>query len=206
METSHTRYNEARDEPTTGNQTASPLISQLPPELLAEILQLALPSIKLTVSLDKTSLFYHMQRLYTMRLVAKSWQEIIDGTPRFWKFVLDSLPPHVNDMTALRSSNNPLWVVHAHSKWATAKIYPSPAAFLQAFDHALPRWSGYHGPVVPEYLRNAAPLLQSLDVRGTISEASNVEPMELLGGFTTSLRHVQFNKCQFGGRRDSLPN
>ncbi|KAG9042450.1 hypothetical protein FS837_010843 [Tulasnella sp. UAMH 9824] len=191
VETSNTRYNEFQDERTTGIQTASPLISQLPPELLAEILQLALPSITLTVTLDEVRLFFYMRMLYTMRRVAKGWQDIIDGTPTFWEFVLDSLPTHVNDMTVLRSSNNPLYVMHAHSKYATAKIYPSPAAFFQAFTHVLPCWSGYHGPLVSEYLQDAVPLLQNLDIRGKFQEGSTVEPMELLGGFTTSLRHVQ---------------
>ncbi|KIO25115.1 hypothetical protein M407DRAFT_25548 [Tulasnella calospora MUT 4182] len=166
-------------------------ISRLPPELLVAILKFELQSnYFMAESTIPTTDFYlrlYMRRLYTMRLVGKRWQEIIDGTPTFWIFVLASLPPHVNDTTILRSKTRPFSVVYAPG---TEGKQPPVKDFLAMIAHTHSRWSAYTGPAVPEYLDAMGPLLQEINLWTGFEEQFPAKPWELLGGSTTGLRHV----------------
>ncbi|KAG8910224.1 hypothetical protein FRC01_006454, partial [Tulasnella sp. 417] len=129
-----------------------------------------------------------MRKLYGMRLVAKRWQEIIDGTPTFWTFVLSILPPDVNEATVLRSGNGLLAIVYVLTPRTGG--YLSAKDFFASWAHIFPRWSAYRGPLLSEYLAKPAPHLEKVILKGS---ESGDEPLELLGGSATSLRHVDLS-------------
>ncbi|KAG8910914.1 hypothetical protein FRC01_006052 [Tulasnella sp. 417] len=158
---------------------------QLPTELLAEIFRSSLPSAELTLNRVEARLLSYMRKLYKMRLVAKRWQEIIDGTPTFWTFVLSILPPDVNETTILRSRNGFLAIVYAFAPREGG--YLSAKDFFKSCAHIFPRWSAYRGPLLSEYLEKPAPQLETIIV---MRNNGHDEPLELLGGCATSVRHV----------------
>ncbi|KAG8913050.1 hypothetical protein FRC00_003163, partial [Tulasnella sp. 408] len=169
-------------------------ISQLPTELFVAILRLELLS---TDSMAENTEYYasfYMRRLYSMRLVAKRWQETIDGTAAFWTFILSSLPPDVNNMTTIRSNNGPLSLIYSSQVSGNGINRLSPKDFLAAVAHARARWSAYSGPIVPEYLESPAPLLQQIKLWSNFVGGSGVKPLDLLGGYATSLRHVELSR------------
>ncbi|KAG8910913.1 hypothetical protein FRC01_006051, partial [Tulasnella sp. 417] len=161
---------------------------QLPTELFAEIFHSTLPSTDLMLDQVDTRLRSYMRKLYGMRLVAKRWQEIIDGTPTFWTFVHSDLPPDVNEATALRSQNGLLAIVYALTEYRTPHI--SAKDFFNSWAHIFPRWSAYRGPLLSEYLDKPAPQIEKIIL--TRGESGD-EPLELLGGSATSLRLVNLS-------------
>lgn len=176
-----------------GHEVSVPAISHLPTELLVTIIHSALQSTH-TFEIVESCLRIYMRRLYTMRRVAKRWQEIIEGTPTFWTFVLATLPPHVNEMTILRSGTCSLSFVYAPTTFGTMGKQPPLQDFLATVVHTRSRWSAYNGPVVSEYLEAPAPLLQKISLRGTFKEGSDTKPLELLGGCTSDLRQVGLSR------------
>ncbi|KAG8913900.1 hypothetical protein FRC01_004331 [Tulasnella sp. 417] len=178
-----------------------PPLLHLPTELLAEIFRSTLPSIDLMSDQVEARLHSYMQKLYGMRLVAKRWQGIIDGTPTFWTFVLSILPPHVNEATMLRSGNGLLAIVYALD--AYTKGQPSAKDFFKSWAHTFPRWSAYRGPLLSQYLDKPAPRLEKVILRG--SELGD-EPLELLGGNTLSLRHVDLSNVSIRWRTGLFTN
>lgn len=169
-----------------------PRISKLPTELLVEIIRLELPPVDfMHPNLDFCA-FLHVQRLYTIRSVAKRWQEIIDGTPPFWTFVVSTLPYHVNESTIRRSGTGPLAIVYAHERVfdTYSDAWPSLEDFLDPLDHTFPRWSAYSGLVASEYLDKPAPHLQKIILT---QSTWSTPPLELLGGRAPNLRHVHLS-------------
>ncbi|KAG8909045.1 hypothetical protein FRC01_007188 [Tulasnella sp. 417] len=165
-----------------------PPLLHLPTELLAEIFQSTLPSVDLMLDQVEARLLSYMRKLYGMRLVGKRWQEIIDGTPTFWTFVLSILPQHVNEATILRSGNGLLVIVYALNGYT--KGQPSAKDFFKSWAHTFPRWSAYRGPLLSQYLDKPAPQLEKVILmRNELGD----EPLELLGGNATSLRHVDLS-------------
>ncbi|KAG8897857.1 hypothetical protein FRC01_011138, partial [Tulasnella sp. 417] len=139
--------------------------------------------------------------LYTLRSVAKRWQNIIDGTPTFWTYVQSTLPPHVNEATIIRSGNGPLTVVYPYTTAPKAYDPVSPEQFLLSFAHTFHRWAGSSGPVVPGYLDKPAPHLTKISLR---NEDSRIEPFELLGGSATNLRYVDLDEVPIRWKRGIL--
>ncbi|KAG8918280.1 hypothetical protein FRC01_001946 [Tulasnella sp. 417] len=176
-----------------GHTVSVPAISQLPTELLAEILHSTLHLAKPNYGTVDIGICSYMQRLYTLRRVAKHWQEVIEGTPTFWTFVLSALPPHVNAMAILRSKNHTLSVVYAPTMFGRRLDRLTPKDFLATVAHTRPRWSAYDGPVVPEYLESPAPLLRKMCLSGTFDDESDMKPLDLLGGCTADLRQVDLS-------------
>ncbi|KIO26488.1 hypothetical protein M407DRAFT_24209 [Tulasnella calospora MUT 4182] len=73
-----------------------------------------------------------MRTLYAIRLIAKRWQEIVDGTPAFWKFVMPTLPPHVNEAAISRSASGPLAIMYGNKNGPVVSGYlDKPAAHLR---------------------------------------------------------------------------
>ncbi|KIO15654.1 hypothetical protein M407DRAFT_34385 [Tulasnella calospora MUT 4182] len=193
METSNLRCDAVEsNEVTRQDSNATVLhISQLPTELLAEMIRLALPSVDIMLPHMDVCVFVHVRGLYTMRLIAKQWQEIIDGTPTFWTYVLSTLPPHVNKATISRSGTCPLTIISAAMTSDNVDNHPSTDNFLGSLAHTYPRWSAYIGPVVSGYLDKPAAHLQTI----ILGEGHGTEAFELLGGSTTGLRHVDIRKA-----------
>lgn len=169
-------------------------ISQLPTELFVKILNLELHSSAPLADILEETLYFYMQRLYTMRLVAKRWQQIIDGTPTFWTFVLSTLPPDVNRMTIMRSNNGPLSIIYPSQVVGNPSKRVLPKDFLATVAHTRSRWFTYSGPLVPEYLGTTAPLLQKIKLWRGFRQESNTKPLELLGGCASGLRHVELSE------------
>ncbi|KIO27887.1 hypothetical protein M407DRAFT_22939 [Tulasnella calospora MUT 4182] len=174
------------------NDTIHP-ISQLPTELLAEIIRLALPSVEFDAMCADDRAGFHVKELYAMRLVAKQWQKIIDGTPKFWTFVVSNLPPHVNETTIRRSGAGPLVIVYDRY----SQSVPPFEDFFEPLADTYPRWSVYSGPIVEEYLEKPAPRLQTIIAES--SEKYNI-PLELLGGNTRNLRQVDLSNVSIQWR------
>lgn len=169
-----------------------PCISTLPTELLVEIIRLALPPVEFMLPELEFCAFLHVQRLYTMRSVAKRWQEIIDEIPLFWTFVVSTLPSHVNEATIRRSGTGPLAIVHARERVfdTYSDAWPSLEDFLDPLAYTFPRWSAYSGLVASKYFDKPAPQLQKIILtQSTWSTA----PLELLGGSAPNLRHVHLS-------------
>ncbi|KIO26490.1 hypothetical protein M407DRAFT_24211 [Tulasnella calospora MUT 4182] len=157
-------------------------MSQLPTELVVKIFEFALPSADLT--LYGVS---YVRTLYAIRLIAKRWQEIVDGTPTFWKFVISILPPHVNEATLSRSGNSPLTVIYSTERSDIGHDHPSAQDFVDSLAHTFHRWSAYNGPVVSGYFDKQAPHLRAI----VLWQGETYIPvLELLGGNATNLRHV----------------
>ncbi|KIO27552.1 hypothetical protein M407DRAFT_23238 [Tulasnella calospora MUT 4182] len=197
MDVSKLQRDEASNEVTRQGLIATvPPISQLPTELLAEIIRLALPPVDfMHEDLDLYAVF-HVQMLYAMRLIAKQWQEIIDGTPTFWIFVVSTLPPYVNEATIRRSGSGPLAILYA-MKPRFSGYSASLHNFLEPLAHTFPRWSTYSGPIVEKYLDKPAPHLQRIILMRSMRSSS---PLELLGGSATNLRHVHLSNASIRWR------
>ncbi|KAG8917358.1 hypothetical protein FRC01_002504 [Tulasnella sp. 417] len=126
-----------------------------------------------------------------MRFIAKRWQEIIDGTPTFWKFVVPALPPHVHEATIRRSGTSSLAIVYPKNpRRRITDTVPSIDDFLNRLAHTSSRWSAYYGPMVPEYFDKPAPRLQTIIITPRARPAT---ALELLGGKTEHLRHVDLS-------------
>ncbi|KAG8901746.1 hypothetical protein FRC01_009751 [Tulasnella sp. 417] len=126
-----------------------------------------------------------------MRFIAKRWQEIIDGTPTFWKFVAPALPPHVHEATIRRSGTSSLVIVYpTNPHRRITDTGPSIYDFLNRLAHTSSRWSAYYGPMVPEYFDKPAPRLQTIILTRRAGPAT---ALELLGGKTEHLRHVDLS-------------
>lgn len=196
MEVNTTRGDAAPDQVTVPWRP-NPLrsISQLPTELLTGILQLSLPEIDFKSRSASFSSRSYMKRLYTMRFVAKRWQEIIEGTPTFWTTIASALPSHVNEASIIRSSGLPLDVIYYHPGYVNPVNHPSEAEFLKLIQHSRPRWSAitldlYDPSAMAGYLGAPSPLLQTIIVRSARFTSLESEPLELLGGDITNLRFV----------------
>ncbi|KIO25121.1 hypothetical protein M407DRAFT_25554 [Tulasnella calospora MUT 4182] len=177
------------------NQQKS-LISQLPTETLTSIIHWALPYAGFTSIDEADTPRVYMRKLYILRQVSKRWHGVIDGTPSFWTVLHSTLPPHVNNATIVRSASCPLAVVYKVPWDPDIHYHPSPEGFLRTIDHTRYRWStvaldicGDEG--MSEYLATPAPLLRTVITRSYWEDEVTMEPLELLGGQTANLRHVQ---------------
>ncbi|KAG8916502.1 hypothetical protein FRC00_000057, partial [Tulasnella sp. 408] len=131
-----------------------------------------------------------MRTLSTIRLVAKRWQQIVDGTPVFWKFIISTLPPHVNEATVTRSRNGPLTIIYSYGPMYTGGPRPYAEDFLRSLAHTFPRWSAYSGPLVSGYFHMPAPHLQTIILR---DRGTSREALDLLGGSAKNLQHVHLS-------------
>lgn len=180
-------------------------ISQLPIELLISILQLSLPHVEFPSNAETTTSHLYMRMLYSIRLVSKQWQEIVDGTPNFWTVILSTFPSHVNAATIHRSAELPLAIVYEAPMEPNDDDHPSSEAFLQTIKETRLRWSVvvldlYEEKSISGYIADPAPLLQTLVVRTTRDADLEVEQLEFLGGQTTNLRHVAISDASIQWR------
>ncbi|KAG8898998.1 hypothetical protein FRC01_010704, partial [Tulasnella sp. 417] len=171
-----------------------PPIAQLPVELLTQIFYSALPPVTFRDDLIDAGTFLYVRRLYAIRLISKQWQEIIDGIPTFWTFVISTLPPHVIGATMKRSQNGPLVIVYPYRALNNRHDRVSARYFLDSVAHTFPRWSAYSGPMISGYFDRPAPHLRSLILR---HGESRFATFDLLGGDATNLRHVDLESIAF---------
>ncbi|KIO26485.1 hypothetical protein M407DRAFT_24206 [Tulasnella calospora MUT 4182] len=195
METGYSTYNPALNGDASlramdGHNGPVASISQLPTELLIIIFQFALPPVDLALMRIEDQIVSYTRMLYTIRRIAKPWQEIVDGTPTFWKFVTSTLPYRINEATISRSGSGPLTVVCAFRVFGKR----DPQEFVDSLAHTFPRWSAYSGPLVSGYFDMPAPHLQTLVLwKG----GPCIAVAELLGGSATNLRHVDLSEISF---------
>lgn len=175
-----------------GRNSSPPSISQLPFEMLVWIFRLALPDVRCLSRYKVILPRSYMRMLDIMRFVTRHWRAVIDETPSFWTTVVCTFPPHVNKSSILRSLDLPLFVICEYPE-LPQEVSPSAEEFLEAVAYTRPRWSAiylglYNPQTMSRYIREPAPLLQTIIVEWTTDQIA--EPMELLGGATTNLRHV----------------
>lgn len=188
------------------DDNALPPISQLPTELLIAILRLVLPRMNSVLR----DVFYrshiYMVRLYTIRSVTKRWRRLIDGTPSFWTIIISTLPPHLNGTSIRRSNDLPLSVVYDRPMSASATTPQSAREFLKSIAHTRQRWSAValdYGTNISEYIGVPAPLLQTIVARKHPFTPQR-EPLELLGGETRNLRHVDLTSVSIYWRTGGM--
>ncbi|KAG8910812.1 hypothetical protein FRC01_006115 [Tulasnella sp. 417] len=172
-----------------------PTAYQLPTEILTYIIHWALPSVKITPAHAVTTSDAYMRLLYALRQVSKRWQDLVDGTPSFWTVILSTLPFHANNATIFRSASGPLTIVFEDSEEPNTSDRGS--AFLGMIAHTRSRWStiylnGCSENCLAGFLATPAPLLRTVAVFDSWREGE--EPLELLGGQTANLRHVELSE------------
>ncbi|KAG8915131.1 hypothetical protein FRC00_007561 [Tulasnella sp. 408] len=170
-----------------GHNTPRGFLFQLPTELVIKIFQFALPSADSMLNEVEAQIISYMRTLSTIRLIAKRWQQIVDDIPLFWKFIISTLPPHVNEATIIRSKNGPLRIIYSCGPMYPGGPEPSAEDFLGSLAHTFPRWSAYSGPLVSRYFHVPAPHLQTIILK---DGGTSIEALDLLGGSAKTLRHV----------------
>lgn len=197
METNTVRNDATPDQVTVlSSDNTLPPISQLLTELLVAVLQFALPQADFTSQSASFHTRICMKMLYIMRSVAKRWQDIIEGTPSFWTTILSTLPSHVNEASIRHSADLSLSVIYQYPGSANAAKYPSAPEFLDTIVHTRQRWSAialYGTTNMSGYIGDPAPLLQTIIVREPFPSDHTVQSLELLGGDTTHLRHIDLS-------------
>lgn len=165
----------------------------LPVELFTFILQLLFPDTDDSYRSKKA-----MAELYGLRLVSKSWKELVENTPTLWTYVTatDYPIPVIRDCLR-RSKNYPLRITIFHFPI----LHDSPEAltpYLQLLQPHSSRWRSLSCTVwgeldpdnehVRNFLESPAPILQS------ISASFNTQPLvptiNLAGGQAQNLKHL----------------
>ncbi|KAG8920115.1 hypothetical protein FRC01_000912 [Tulasnella sp. 417] len=163
----------------------------LPVELLTFILTLLFPD---TDDRSKDD----VAEIYRLRLVSKSWKELIEGTPRLWTYVSPKYPLVVVRDCLRWSKNHPLQISIVET-WS----YPMEALidFLQLLQPQSHRWKtlsyanlggrNLDRIRVRRFLESPAPMLQRLDV--CLSEFVGEPWVNLAGGMTKRLKHLSLH-------------
>ncbi|KAG9044721.1 hypothetical protein FS837_007663 [Tulasnella sp. UAMH 9824] len=180
-------------------------ISRIPTELLVTILLLVLPDMHAVI--DNRRCHEYMAHLYALRSVSKKWRGVVDGTPILWRLISSTLPPQVNATSVSRSLDAPLVVMYdmilpdesafrgMNSSQGRQSAVSSAQSFAEWADVARHRWSSATFKLVPcvapELLTKPAPQLRSLTIMLQGGPQAEIPPINLLGGCTEKLRHVQ---------------
>ncbi|KIO30665.1 glycoside hydrolase family 5 protein [Tulasnella calospora MUT 4182] len=176
-----------RTVPSTVHSRSSPN-HHLPVELLAYILNIRFPDTGGRIKKD-------MEELYRLRLLSKSWKELIEGTPTLWTHISAHYPAAVV-RDCLKWSKTHLLRIKILYMWG----YPAEPLIelLQLLQPHSHRWKAldYHnkgGPYIDRkhsrhLLESPAPMLESIYVN---LSSFLLEPrVNLAGGRAEGLKHL----------------
>lgn len=163
----------------------------LPLELLIIIFQSFLPDVNpnhVRVWRDLICRIY-LKRLYFLRLVSRTWRDILDDTPSFWIVITSTVPHTVNQTSIARSGDAPLTVYLG---------YRALEGFTELVLPTRHRWKvvwtdEHYKSKFWEYLTSPAPMIETvhLERRSATSDGFN-----LLGGETHNIRNLDLHKIQ----------
>lgn len=167
-------------------------IIDVPPELLIVIFQLYLPKVDfISIGLQGTCRSY-LKGLSALRLVARSWRDLLDLTASFWVVISSTVPWHVNHKSITRSGDA-LIMIH-FGRFSSTDLseeggYRSLARFLQLLALTRHRWrmiwvDDYSPKAASAHLAVPASLIETVHLHGYGG------PVHLLGGKTHNIRHL----------------
>ncbi|KAG8956316.1 hypothetical protein FRC04_004396 [Tulasnella sp. 424] len=167
----------------------------LPVELGTFILQLLFPD---TDESDRSK--EDMAELYGLRLVSKSWKELVENTPTLWTYVTatDYPIPVIRDCLR-RSKNCPLRIAIFYWPFLLDDSPPKPLTpYLQLLQPHSSRWRSVSCTVCGEpdpgnehvrnFLESPAPILQS--IYASFGTRPLVPTINLAGGQAKNLKHL----------------
>ncbi|KAG8943901.1 hypothetical protein FRC04_002442 [Tulasnella sp. 424] len=164
-------------------------ISKLPLELIAHIVALGFPITHHFGDRGGRLPYFYMEAISSLATISRTWRNAIIGTPSLWGLLSTELPPHINRISLQRSGTCPLMV--------TVLSWPNePSSADELLDIALPhrdRWSHVDLGFIPrvrEYLTSPAPRLETLDLLVDHQTATDLEPIDLFGGYAPSLQDI----------------
>ncbi|KAG9041809.1 hypothetical protein FS837_011704 [Tulasnella sp. UAMH 9824] len=181
---------------TTSSESQTPTepyIEQLPVELLAKVLLLALPLPDTNGLAYPNACTDYMRSLYKLRLVSRTWKEFVDSTPGLWALVSWEFPDHLNISNMVKSRNEPLVVgCSRRTKWGEEPV--SCLRFLQLVEPARHRWQVvWLDYVLPEglssYFADPAPMVEAIHLRYTL-DSPHHEAFPLFGHHVSNIRYV----------------
>ncbi|KAG9041319.1 hypothetical protein FS837_012418 [Tulasnella sp. UAMH 9824] len=140
-----------------------------------------------------------MKSLFSLRLVSKTWRDIVDGTPSFWVVLTSTVPVNVNLTTLTRSGGAPL-IVHFGPSPIPAwnHLYDTSVQPDEFTDLVVPlrdRWKvvcvdGDAVPTVGKYLTSPAPMLETVRLHTTPVSGVPRVALQLLGGETLNIQQL----------------
>ncbi|KAG9041320.1 hypothetical protein FS837_012419 [Tulasnella sp. UAMH 9824] len=191
------------------NKDGTPHRSRIdvPPELLIIIFE-AFLSIVDPMSLDwKGACKEYIESLFSLRLVSRTWRDILDDTPSVWVVLTSTVPLSVNHTNITRSGGAPL-IIHFGD---LGDSFVQPEEFAKLVGPIRDRWKEV---CVDEGARTAAlkcltsptPMLETVRLHTYLRSGAISQPLELLGGETRNIRHldlhgsiVNWNRSTFHG-------
>ncbi|KAG8920116.1 hypothetical protein FRC01_000913 [Tulasnella sp. 417] len=136
-----------------------------------------------------------MAEIYRLRLVSRSWKELIEGTPTLWTYVSVAHPPVVVRDCLRWSKNHPLRVKIPYT-WPCSK--EALLEFLQLLQPQSHRWKTLTYATsdrlnldrirIRHFLESPAPMLQSLDL--CPGELGGDPWVNFGGGVAKGLKHL----------------
>ncbi|KAG8954803.1 hypothetical protein FRC00_005703 [Tulasnella sp. 408] len=181
----------------------------VPPELLIIIFQAFLQIVD-PMSLDwKGSCKAYMEILFSLRLVSRTWRDILDNTPSVWVVLTSTVPLSVNHMSITRSGRAPLIIHFGDLDGSSIQ----PQEFTELVGPVRDRWKEVcvdedAALTVWKYLNSPAPMLETVRLHTNRRFGMPSESLELLGGETHNIRHldlhgsiVNWNRSTFRGLR-----
>ncbi|KAG8954802.1 hypothetical protein FRC00_005702, partial [Tulasnella sp. 408] len=149
----------------------------------------------------------YMESLYSLRLVSRTWRDILDSTPSVWVVLTSTFPLTVNQASITRSSGAPLTIHFGDMNDSSVQ----PDEFIELVGPIRDRWKVVcvdedAVPTVWNYLTSPAPLLETVRLRTRPMSGAPRQGLELLGGETHSIRQlhlygfiVHWDRCTFRG-------
>ncbi|KAG8943898.1 hypothetical protein FRC04_002439 [Tulasnella sp. 424] len=186
------RFTKANSPPLLDKRcTVGPAICKLPLELVSYIAELRL--------LQSYSGEEHMEALYSIRMISRTWRNGIDLTPSLWGVVTSEVPLYVNTTAVERSGTCPLDVYvtpcTSRSNRTQADQYRGT---LELAAREIGRWStvtlwltSYDD--CSQYLTSPAPLLRKLDVAVGCGDKPTT-PIALFGGIAPRLETLEVKR------------
>lgn len=138
-----------------------------------------------------------MAEVYRLRLVSKSWKELVEDTPELWTYVSTNFPTVVVRDCLRWSKDRFLWVKVWHT-WAHPVANLQLVEFIQLLQSHAHRWKALEystsiGPWIDSihsrnFLESPAPMLQSIDVN--LGQFYEEPGLNLGGGVAKELEHM----------------
>ncbi|KIO30668.1 hypothetical protein M407DRAFT_222843 [Tulasnella calospora MUT 4182] len=175
--------------PSLCEKKASVAFSQLPVELALGILKYCFP--------DRPSpsrSLEDMMNIYTVRLVSRSWKELIEETPWFWFHLSIIYPAQVIQDSLRRSKDHPLRIHVSQAPGETTEVYEDFLRLVQTQSH---RWLSLElvmiDDLLPEelamsILSSPAPGLQSLTAVFPAGQFTQNPVVDLMSGTAHQLK------------------
>ncbi|KAG9024858.1 hypothetical protein FS837_005158 [Tulasnella sp. UAMH 9824] len=218
--TANTKYSSAAVESSCNNDDPDPLAGgcdscrngiDLPPELLIIIFQAFLPIVNQT-SLWQTEICKcYMKNLSLLRLVSRTWRDLLNDTPTFWTILSSTVPRIVNQTSITRSGEAPVIVHFGRSPTMIlggqggSDEYPD--GFTELVGSIRDRWKVVYvqelaARVVWEYLNSPASMIETVHLH--VRYSSRPVTLDLLGGEIHNIRYLNLHSVKIPWSRSEF--